>query len=547
MVDLRFITNVSAFEAQGVYSFILSYPDRNLLLRAANLSDMNKWIRALQFQADIVRGGFGHTIITDNNTSGSSPQGKGRAIKEKYRPRTLEANLEATMVRLQILESNLLKESQKDSQKESVKVKERDNSPYHLRPEDVSLSLKDRERDRSASPQRKPNKPNKPPRNRDDPSMEKETRETSSRRTERDDYARNEFKSDEESERGNYRRESGNNDGRNDDRDDYTASRTGKDSGNHSNQNRSSIDRQGSKGSRQPSSQPSSRHSSPKDREARSRDDRADREERGDINKSSYNNSDNRSRNSKSNSNKYPEPEDDREMSLANRREGRQPSDRRMSADTNGDSIEEILPAPRVKNNNKIRSQVQGHRENRDNRENEINSERYSESSSSRNESKSGSSKRGNPPPGNNNWGYNGDTYGSTDTFEGGVSARQNQFLSIAAGRARGSGSFRSDSGGSGRISDKGGSGRISDRRTSYEDEDEDFDDLPEMDLTVRKPSQRAVRERKLKINSDRDRDRASTSSDPHFRLPPPAGGFETNNSSRNGSHNGSVNGNGWV
>jgi hypothetical protein len=51
MVDLRFITSVASFETQGVFSFVLSYPDRNLLLRATTLPEMNKWIRALQFQA----------------------------------------------------------------------------------------------------------------------------------------------------------------------------------------------------------------------------------------------------------------------------------------------------------------------------------------------------------------------------------------------------------------------------------------------------------------------------------------------------------------
>ena len=111
MLDLRFITNVSEFESQGVYSFILSYPDRVLLLRASTLSDMSKWIRALQFQADIVRGGCGMTIVTHCNAAGSSPQGKGRAIKEKYRPPTLEANLEAAMVRLEILEDSVRKQS----------------------------------------------------------------------------------------------------------------------------------------------------------------------------------------------------------------------------------------------------------------------------------------------------------------------------------------------------------------------------------------------------------------------------------------------------
>lgn len=121
MVDLRFITNVSEFEAQGVYSFILSYPDRVLLLRASSLSDMTKWIRALQFQADIVRGGCGMTIVTQCNAAGSSPQGKGRAIKEKYRPATLEANLQAAMVRLEILEDSVRKQSSDFKKKQPEK------------------------------------------------------------------------------------------------------------------------------------------------------------------------------------------------------------------------------------------------------------------------------------------------------------------------------------------------------------------------------------------------------------------------------------------
>ena len=110
MVDLRFITSITKFESSlGVFSFILSYPDRNLLLRAQSLSDMNKWMRALQFQADIVRGGDGTGIVSDVNSSCSNPQGKGRGLKDKYRPATLEANLEATMAKLQVLENQVMK------------------------------------------------------------------------------------------------------------------------------------------------------------------------------------------------------------------------------------------------------------------------------------------------------------------------------------------------------------------------------------------------------------------------------------------------------
>ena len=110
IVDLRFVTDIGAFESGGgVYSFIISYPDRNLLLRAPSQGEMDKWMRALRYQADIVRGGDGTGTITDTNSFCSSPQGKGRGIKDKYRPSTLEATLEATMAQLEILESQVSK------------------------------------------------------------------------------------------------------------------------------------------------------------------------------------------------------------------------------------------------------------------------------------------------------------------------------------------------------------------------------------------------------------------------------------------------------
>ena len=110
IVDLRFVTDIGAFESGGgVFSFIISYPDRNLLLRAPSQGEMDKWMRALRYQADIVRGGDGTGTITDTNSFCSSPQGKGRGIKDKYRPSTLEATLEATMAQLEILESQVSK------------------------------------------------------------------------------------------------------------------------------------------------------------------------------------------------------------------------------------------------------------------------------------------------------------------------------------------------------------------------------------------------------------------------------------------------------
>ena len=150
VLDLRFVTDITSFESSGgVYSFVLSYPDRNLLLRAQTLGEMEKWMRALQYQADIVRGGDGTGIVTDTNSFCLSPQGKGRAIKGKYRPSTLEANVEAAMNRLQVLESEVSKKAgsmpiraKSMLEKESSRDGSRDGlrNLDHIRPEDVNLS-----------------------------------------------------------------------------------------------------------------------------------------------------------------------------------------------------------------------------------------------------------------------------------------------------------------------------------------------------------------------------------------------------------------------
>ena len=141
VVDLRFVTDIAAFEAQsGAHSFVLAGPDRNLLLRATSSAEMEKWMRALQYQADIVRGGDGTGVVTDSTSFCLSPQGKGRAIKDKYKPSTLEATLEAAMARLQVLESEV---SKKTASPSPVKGAPREPAPAALR----GAQLRDAERD----------------------------------------------------------------------------------------------------------------------------------------------------------------------------------------------------------------------------------------------------------------------------------------------------------------------------------------------------------------------------------------------------------------
>lgn len=420
MVDLRFITNVSAFEAQGVFSFILSYPDRNLLLRASNLSDMNKWIRALQFQTDIVRGGCGMTIVTDCNTSGSSPQGKGRAVKEKYRPPTLEANLEAAMVRLQILENRVLKQSYESAKHQTERPKKEvardeksrerekgnDECFADLRPEDVSLYERDKMRSGSH---------------------------------------KNDWKTGEQKNfRGTSSKSGGNND-RN-----HALSQDCEDDHDQS------ISRE-SKYAQSPAISGRIKTTDSPECSYSEREREPNRGQRGAV-------------------------EESRKkiclipthLLLPDSRE--EPNLKRNVPED--DCIEEILPT--VRNSARARCQVSRMRDEREREKERVKA--ISASNDNILNCKSNSSKQQN----NSDWGYDGEMYNNCHdkSFDGGVSHKQSVALFAAASaRISSAGSVRSDAG--------------SIRSTHVRNDIEKlvYEDLPEMDLIVRKPSQR--RERK--------------------------------------------------
>lgn len=104
-IDLKRVSYISRFEMQGAYSFIIGYPDRNLMIRAETLECMDKWIRALQLQADIARGGNGMNIIT--NSGPSSPSARSRTAAKK-KSSSLEAELDRSLRQLQELERKIL-------------------------------------------------------------------------------------------------------------------------------------------------------------------------------------------------------------------------------------------------------------------------------------------------------------------------------------------------------------------------------------------------------------------------------------------------------
>ena len=53
-INILEIEKVSNFEhVNGIYSFIIIHPTRNLMLRASSASELNKWIQSIQSQIDI--------------------------------------------------------------------------------------------------------------------------------------------------------------------------------------------------------------------------------------------------------------------------------------------------------------------------------------------------------------------------------------------------------------------------------------------------------------------------------------------------------------
>jgi PH domain len=454
MVDLRFITNVAAFEAQGVYSFILSYPDRNILLRAANSSDMDKWIRALQFQADVARGGCGMTIVTASNTSGSNPQGKGRALKEKYRPPTLEANLEATMVRLQILESSVIKNQGRMT--DSGKTGESEDSTH-------VDDNKDNEKHREKIKKR-------PPKENATRSLEKGYSSSNMGTRGQGQFDNSAECADQTDNRISGGKSKG-------------SSSLHRNIGDEDEDEERVVDKAGAK----------SLYSSNSERKCADSSDM--RIESGSKESSAY-------RIARYNSDELRADDiRERRRDDGNSRERENSRGRESKTNADPEDLEEIMPAPRSRSHRpKAASDKKKDRGDRLEESNLVSSSSSSSrSAGSRSAGRGGGGGGGGglpPPVKQGNWGYGEeDSYKDNSDFEGGVSRRQYYALSVAAGRAAGD---RERGGG-----ERGGSSRVS-RMNSMEDAISDFDDLPEVDLKVRKPNQRVARETNRQLERER-------------------------------------------
>ena len=490
VVDLRFITNVSAFEARGVFSFILNCPDRNILLRASNASEMSKWIRALQFQADVARGGCGMTIVTSNNASGVNPQGKGRASKEKCKSTTLEANLGATMVRLQNLESSLLKSHSSGATEMST---EPALSHESLKSTD-SYQSKDRDRERAKK---------RPPSEDFDPWIDtRDVRgDTYSGQTcstaERYGMRSTEYMLGEKINAQRYEEKASGSSGRHDtyhygsrdstsslnkyaDREPY-ADRIAWDARHNARDKvgKNQVLKHASEGSYGERRYDSYEEADRIVRDARqnAKDRLAKKEVLKHASEGSYG------------ERKYDSYEE--YASLGSLRDNK--------ADGDLDYMEVVMPMPRSRMT--PRPRANSYREGEIERAERLENAPYPcmSSSSSRGASYRIPGTRNGMPVIHSSWGYREEssTYKDNSEFEGGVSRRQHYALTAAAGRPLTGEDW--DRGRGVRGNELGEARSTISRMNSNEHEPFEFEELPEMDMTVRKPNQRSARERDRK------------------------------------------------
>lgn len=409
------------------------------------MSDMAKWIRALEYQADIVRGGCGMTIISENNTSCASPQGKGRNIKEKYRPPTLEANLEATMLRLERLEGDLKGPSQ--SARRMQENKRDSNQNIHDRKYSHDFNIENHNRFRNDS---------------NDSNRE-------NRYNERENESNNDYLRPEDVSLYDKRERIGTMNSKG-------SSPNNRKAAEEKFEEDTDIDVVSGHGRNQSSpKQHNHKHGNRNDDRNNNGHDR-NGYDRNNFRKKNYIHDDEGDDNFRENKNRSrPGPLPGTGYHDEQQRSSSSSSSQGRGSDNNrdhygDDSVEEISMLSRK--NQRIRSQVQGHRD-RDRDDRDKNS-------------------KANVPFRQSSWGYDDDIYGTKRerSFESNTSSRENQALHIAAGKAAGRGSVGNDSGGSGTNSYRS-------YRSVDHDDGPHVNDIQDMDLTVRKVPQRGARERR--------------------------------------------------
>lgn len=133
MVNLKFVRNISKVESSGSFTFNVSCPDRNLVLRCANAHELSGWMRALHMHADIARGGDGTNIVSDFNEE-SAIRNPSIASKKNTKLRaslTLEQEFDLNLKRLDALEKGTNSPEAEESVPPETHTQKKFSKPYN--------------------------------------------------------------------------------------------------------------------------------------------------------------------------------------------------------------------------------------------------------------------------------------------------------------------------------------------------------------------------------------------------------------------------------
>jgi hypothetical protein len=116
MIDLRHVRSITKVDINGAFTFCVTCEDRNLIMRASSVTEMNGWIRALHMQADIARGGTGMTLVSDfNEPPFSHSMQFSRKTPRSRGSLTLEQQLDLNLQKLNELELEVLSQGDETS------------------------------------------------------------------------------------------------------------------------------------------------------------------------------------------------------------------------------------------------------------------------------------------------------------------------------------------------------------------------------------------------------------------------------------------------
>lgn len=126
-INLKHVRSIAKVEISGCFTFCVTSEDRNLIMRAMSIMEMNNWIKSLHIHADIARGGSGMNVVSDFNevplrATGLLQSKRGTKLRSSL---SLQQEIDLNLKKLTEMENELQSQGNCDSR--------RDNSPHGRR------------------------------------------------------------------------------------------------------------------------------------------------------------------------------------------------------------------------------------------------------------------------------------------------------------------------------------------------------------------------------------------------------------------------------